>query len=103
MPFLCFIIKQPAANKEKLPAIYQFLMKPEKSKASLRKSTAISENFHDLLLSEIICESLEAAALIASYTNGSVLPGKRYDPSIVTTEDGRRIECFCMAASLNVY
>lgn len=44
----------------------------------------------------------EVVAAVASHTNGRILPVKRYDPCVVLTEDGRRIECLCMACALNV-
>ena len=44
----------------------------------------------------------EVAAAVVFHTNGHILPGKRYDPCIVETADGKRIECLCMACSLNV-
>lgn len=44
----------------------------------------------------------EMVPAVAAYTNGRILPGKRNDPCIITTEDGRQIECICMASSLNI-
>ena len=44
----------------------------------------------------------EMVPAVAAYTNGSILPATRNDPCIVIAEDGRRIECICMASSLNI-
>jgi hypothetical protein len=44
----------------------------------------------------------EIVTAVAAHTNGRILPGKRFDPCIVETADGKRIECLCMACALNV-